>query len=684
MPKILVIEDEFQIRLNLQMMLKAEGHDVRQAANGKEGLKEIAAERPELVLCDVMMPELDGFGVLEAVRGNPENADLPFVFLTALDDRASMRRGMNLGADDFLNKPFTRDELLAAINSRLTKHKRTRDALADRIVSEPDEMRARFRGRATGEPEPAIDESRAAGTTGKMVVGTVLFSDIRNFTTISERLTSAQTAALLNAYFEGACAPVLGQGGRVVKLLGDGMMAVFSSDDPAYNHARASLVAAMGIALAAYRFESWIHEHHGEHTLPKFSVGVGIHSGEMIETRIGPAGGNSITLIGDSVNVAARLETRTKEIGWPVIASRATVDAAGHGIQTGRTIMLDLRGRNAQIEAVEIIGTDQPLPGLDSSGELPPEIREALAANAKSAADISMAVLNETLRMITSDLASARNAMLPPAIAGYRIVSKIGQGGMSHVYLARRESDREQIVLKILNARPADDQELFQRFVQEYALISSAQHNNVVKIFEHGFTDAYAFIAMEYMPNGTLKDVISKGLTGRQALSILAQLAGGLAEMHHRGIIHRDLKPTNIMVRNDGTMAIADFGIAKKLAAGAEHTRHGELFGTPYYLPPELIEGQPASERSDLYSLGVIFYELLTGSKPFDAEAISELVSQHLRAPVPRLPQNLADFQPLVDKLLAKSPGARFPNAEELLTAIDELWSWRAARAQDS
>ena len=226
--------------------------------------------------------------------------------------------------------------------------------------------------------------------------------------------------------------------------------------------------------------------------------------------------------------------------------------------------------------------------------------------------------------------------------------------------------------------------ELFQRFVQEYALISSAQHNNVVRIFEHGFTDAYAFIAMEYLPNGTLREVIAKGLTGRQALSILAQLAGGLAEMHHRGIIHRDLKPANIMVRNDGTMAIADFGIAKKLAAGAETTRHGELFGTPYYLAPELIEGQAASERSDLYSLGIIFFELLTGAKPFDAEVISVLISQHLRAPIPRLPQNLAEFQAMVDKLMAKNPSDRFANAEELLTAIDDLWSWRAARAQEN
>jgi serine/threonine-protein kinase PpkA len=413
-------------------------------------------------------------------------------------------------------------------------------------------------------------------------------------------------------------------------------------------------------------------------------VGVGIHSGEMIETNIGPAGGNSVTLIGDSVNVASRLEAQTKEIGWPVIASRATVEAAGPGIITGKTLMLELRGRTRKIEAVEITGTDQELPGLASTGELPQEIREALAANAKHAASVSKAVLNETLRMITSDLANAVNGVSPPSISGYRVISKIGQGGMSHVYLTRRERDGEKVVLKILNARPADDPDLFERFAQEYALISSAQHNNVVKIFDHGFTDAYAFIAMEYLPKGSLSDVIGKGLDARQALSILAQLAGGLAEMHSRGIIHRDLKPANIMVRDDGTMAIADFGIAKKLESGAQITRHGELFGTPYYLAPELIEAQPASERSDLYSLGIIFYEMLVGKKPFDAPAISELIAQHLRAPVPRLPAALAEFQPLIDKMLAKNPSHRYANAQQLLEDIDTLWSARAMRAQNA
>ena len=680
MAEILVIDDEAPIRLNLQLMLKKEGHSVRAAANGKAGLEEITKKRPQLVLCDVMMPELDGFGVLEAVRADPALADIPFIFLTALDSRASMRRGMNLGADDYLNKPFTREELLDAVNTRLKKHQQTEAAVQDRVLSGQDDLRQRFRQeRAHADQEmPTIAE---AGVTGRIQVATLLFSDIRGFTTISERLTAGQVAELLNAYFERACIPVVQNGGRILKLLGDGVMVVFEPSGPDDRHARRAIQAALGISLAAFRFREWVRERHGAHALPEFAVGVGIHTGEMIECRIGPPGAETWTVIGDSVNVASRLEGQTKELGWPVIASRATIDMAGPDIETGRTTVLELRGREAVVEALEITGLrGEQQPG-DHTMELAASIREALAANAQAAARVSKALLSETLRMITVDLDGARRQMRPETILGYRIKSKIGEGGMSEVYLSERESDGEQVVLKILNARPNDDPELFQRFLQEYNIISSVQHNNVVRIYDHGFSETCAYIAMEYLARGTLKEAIAEGLSKRQALSLLAQIAGGLAAIHERGIIHRDLKPANIMVRDDGTIAIADFGIAKKLQEASEHTRYGQLFGTPYYVAPELIDGLPASPRSDLYSLGIVFYELLTGTRPFDAPIISELIAQHLRAPIPRLARELEDFQPLLDGLLAKDPQARFADADALLDAIDRVWTQQSLRA---
>ena len=143
--------------------------------------------------------------------------------------------------------------------------------------------------------------------------------------------------------------------------------------------------------------------------------------------------------------------------------------------------------------------------------------------------------------------------------------------------------------------------------------------------------------------------------------------------LHARGIVHRDLKPDNLMLREDGTLVLADFGIAKDLSRTMSSTRHGEGLGTPYYLSPEQATGGKVDQRSDLYGLGVIFYEMLTGKKPYTAEDAPSLLHKHVHEPMPRLPQELARFQPLVDRLTAKSPEARFQTSVEALAAIEQL-----------
>src|SRR5450759_4177990 len=176
MKKILVVEDEVEIGLNLTLMLKGEGYTVDSAENGRAGIEHAKSFAPDLIVSDVMMPELDGFGMLEALRVDPRFVDTPFIFLTALNDRTSMRRGMNLGADDFLNKPFTRDELIEAVTSRLKKYDTTARTLAERLVAGNDELRRWYRQSLTGaEPERPLAFAETAGMTGKMIVATVLF-----------------------------------------------------------------------------------------------------------------------------------------------------------------------------------------------------------------------------------------------------------------------------------------------------------------------------------------------------------------------------------------------------------------------------------------------------------------------------------------------------------------------------
>ena len=267
-----------------------------------------------------------------------------------------------------------------------------------------------------------------------------------------------------------------------------------------------------------------------------------------------------------------------------------------------------------------------------------------------------------------------------PQIDGYRVLSYVGEGGASHVWLGARDGDGLRVVLKILKTTPAEDVDAFQRFRQEQAYIAEARHPNVVEILGHGFAGPYPYLVMEYFARGSLKDALQTAFSPRQALAVLAQIAGALAAIHAHGIVHRDLKPANVLVREDGSIAIADFGIAVRLDAVHSDVRRQEVLGSPHYLAPELIHGEPASPLTDVYSLGVIFHEMLTGEKPFSARNVRDLAQQHLNSPIPRLDASLADYQPLLDGMMAKHPQQRFQSANDLLVGIDEVWTMLAVR----
>lgn len=682
MKKVLIIEDEANIRNNIMLMLKAERYSASGAENGRVGLEMARRDPPDLVLCDVMMPEMDGFAVLEALRADPRLAAIPFIFLTALDDRPNMRRGMNLGADDYLPKPFTRNELMEAVNSRLKKYESLTQALAASLVPKQDQLTQKFRERlAGGDGAAALLHADPRNVTGRIAVATVLFADIRNFTTYSERLTSDEIAELLNAYLETACAPILRCGGNVLKLLGDGIMALFEprEGEKLETHARRAVRSGLAMQLAALEFRKWIDARHAGRGLPDFAIGVGMHTGEILMCHVGARSSGELTAIGDTVNIASRLEGQTKELGWAVVASEATVTAAGSGLTIGSRKALHLRGRSLATEAFEIIGIDSG-EDADTPVQIPDDMREALLANAELAAGAAKAALGITLHMITSELGYE----LPEkqqTVKGYRVISKIGQGGSSIVYLAEREGDGKQVVLKILSTAPGTNEALLQRFVQEFDIISSIDHPNVVKIYDRGFSEHHAYLAMEYFPGGSLAEVIAKGLSARQALSLLAQAAGALREIHNRGILHRDIKPANLMARADGSIALTDFGIAKRLGDNLGRTRHGELYGTPYYVSPEQITGDPATVQSDIYALGIIFHEMLMRVRPFDADSVSELIALHVKAPRPVLPEHLGEYQALLDRMLAVDPRNRYASADELLEGIDEVWTRHAIKA---
>ena len=255
-----------------------------------------------------------------------------------------------------------------------------------------------------------------------------------------------------------------------------------------------------------------------------------------------------------------------------------------------------------------------------------------------------------------------------PLIRGYRFIKKLTATAHSAVYLAEKESADLNVVLKVLQQVPEDSDSIgaFDRFLQEYELIAEIEHPNIVKIYDLGVGDDHAHIAMEYLEGGDLKARIEEGINEPDAVKFLREIASALAKIHDVGILHRDLKPGNVMLRADDSIALIDFGLAKRMRLRMELTDEGEIFGTPYYMSPEQGHGNGVDHRSDIYSLGVIFYEMLTGEKPFRADTAMGIIYRHANAPVPLLPNRIGQYQALINMMLAKQPDDRLQSAAEV------------------
>ena len=259
-------------------------------------------------------------------------------------------------------------------------------------------------------------------------------------------------------------------------------------------------------------------------------------------------------------------------------------------------------------------------------------------------------------------------------VRGYRRIEKIAGGSVSDLYLAESIQAGMLVVLKVSRDSRREDgvDQSFGRFNQEYEIVRSIRHPNIVRVLDLGVTDNFAYLVMEYFPHGDLRRRMLEGLTRRQALDYALAIASALAAMHTAGILHRDLKPGNILLRDDDSIAVIDFGLAKHHALEMEITDKGLIFGTPHYMSPEQGHGKAIDVRTDLYALGVMLFEMLTGCKPFDADNPMAVIYKHAKEPIPRLPATLAALQPMIDRLLAKNPEERYPSADAVIRALRE------------
>lgn len=258
-------------------------------------------------------------------------------------------------------------------------------------------------------------------------------------------------------------------------------------------------------------------------------------------------------------------------------------------------------------------------------------------------------------------------------IPGYEIQGELGRGGMATVYRAVQLSLSRSVALKVLAPHLANDPVDKERFLREARFAANLHHPHIVEIYDVGEADGTAFMAMAYEPGGTAAAVDGTVLAPDAALRMVRDIAGALDYAHQQGVVHRDVKPENILLRKDGSCVLTDFGIALSATQLSGLTHAGTSIGTPQYMSPEQLRGEKVDGRADLYSLGVVLYQMLTGELPYQGTDGWAVGMQHIQADIPRLPPELAHLQALIDSLLAKQLGARPQTGAELVRRIDAL-----------
>ena len=258
-------------------------------------------------------------------------------------------------------------------------------------------------------------------------------------------------------------------------------------------------------------------------------------------------------------------------------------------------------------------------------------------------------------------------------IPGFEVQKELGRGGMARVYLAVQRKFGRLVALKVVSGDFTRDTKFRERFIRESRINARLTHPNIVQVYDVGTHESALFLVMEYLRGGDLNQRLERGMRLNDLVNVVKDMSRALDYAHAKGFVHRDIKPENILFREDGSAVLTDFGIAQFADSDATITQAGTVVGTPQYMSPEQASGKELDGRSDIYSLGVVLFKMLTGDVPFKSDSAVSVGIKHLQEPVPRLPNYLKAFQPVIDQCLAKRPEQRFQNGTELIEALDAV-----------
>jgi len=597
-----------------------------------------------------------------------------------------------MGLDDFLGKPLTRDELLAVVAP---------------LVPSPTPRAAR--------PAPVTRTLTAARAES---FGSVACCEICRLEAFMLQLNKAELTEVLDQFRGAVAQAVQEDGGWLVKFKVHHLLMGFSGETAAGDHAVRAVRCALKVVLAAQRLKPWIVRRFGGRNLPEFLVAVGIHSG-TIQARA-PRAGGKVEPKGEAAEVAAQLAASIPTLRWSVAASQAAARAANFQFLAGRAAKLSLPGGD-ELEAVEVKGfrPQAAAPAAAAPDRSSTLVEAAIDRNAtlvtyatavpKKPAAPPVAPRKEPTSPAAAPIAApvpkAAAPRPPPApvakasprtasksipkpgprptpapepapppmdpFAGRRVALKLSDNGVVAVTLVNPEDGGPPQVVKAIlinDDKKGTKREQLRKFVDQYAAMQAIAHPNIARIVDRGLTATHLFVIQEYCPGGDLNNLIAQKMSAGEALKTLLRVASGLKAAHQGGFVHGDLRPANVLIREDGSIAVVDFALASAIEYAIGEGDSGVMLRSPEYLSPETLNGQPADVRSDIYTLGLLFHEMLTGQRAYASPDLSKVMMDQLNAPVPTLPALHEKFQPLLDKLMAKKLPERFASVGEVIS----------------
>jgi CheY-like chemotaxis protein len=368
MALIAVIDDDETIRELIAAALRFEGYEVVEADNGVSGLAAVRDHRPDLVVSDVNMPEMDGFAMMQALRADPAIQATPVILLTSLQEREHVRSGMTSGADDYLTKPIVFDELREATAAQLNKQlmrqsaqaRAMGSAIATALSSQKKQLIRLYEQRLLAELGEKWPTAESVVEDRKFANATVLFVDVVNFPALAEKLSSSELSEVVRQFYNNAGDTVYLFGAYHMQFVGEGLLAVFvdSTDTDTVNSGLRAAKAALGLIDSAHRVQGFLVSHFPGRSLPRFEVGVGLNSGAVTLAKLeDPLRGKSQILpVGDVVSACLLLQKQAQQVDWKIAASASLLREVTGMVKTGRRKRFSAPGRSSAIDATELLG----------------------------------------------------------------------------------------------------------------------------------------------------------------------------------------------------------------------------------------------------------------------------------------------------------------------------------------